>query len=552
MTKSIRVAPISQPPPAKGSRLSFESHDPPAKRPTAQRIREEHEAYVRNKVDRAIGKIQAEKAVLNQDWRETADTGSLPPALTAVVTAETLDAIGTMYCTVQYLKAQKNETKGKLIKSIIGKNRTSNVHDNLDKQNQHIEYEEEKLNKATAAAARWGLELQCFADKIPEAVTDVEARCKSLPLASTDPSLPNLEPCDLTVQRVMGFYVLKDKKKHAAAALAEYNRRRGEATGGIVEKILKDVASYDEVYGDILSDPSAGSALDELNRLSNLAPQPFGTDHKPLDMAGFDQLVSATSGADTPRTTRVEYAIYSRNLAADGSIVLYDTVANVVVSAATTLHAPIDAAYVVPGGVKKLARYVFKTVTKYSCDFLLCKDIMRCTVVTTSLAAVAEVVKALFASKDIVVVRTKNRFARGFDAKPGGGYRDYQLLVVFNNGGDRWLFGEIQVNLEQMVNIKSRPQGGHALYKFARSLAAFDEKVYTHSGGWSKRAAEQMAAGVLMTVDMSGALVNLGNMMTNMAKVVGQLSSSLRSSKCRVQHLKYDPPQLYFPSQIHY
>eukprot|EP00037_Helgoeca_nana_P029017 m.344991 g.344991 ORF g.344991 m.344991 type:complete len:698 (-) comp27890_c0_seq5:114-2207(-) len=519
---------------------------PPSARLTKQPTKQELEAFVRNKVDRAIRKITSELTQLHADWTTVMETGTIPENLAADVTAETLDAIGTMYCTVESLKAQKNEIKGNLLKSIIGRNRTSDVNVNLDKQNQWVNAQMERLKQAKSTLSEWspGLDsapvLAKLAGLVPESSAQIAALCNSLPLASTDPSQPDPSPTSLTVQRLMGLCVLNDKRKHAAAALKVYNQRRGQATGELVATILKDIESYDAVCREITGVPGAEGVLLELDRLSHLAPQPFGDDLKPLDIEGFDDLVLSTAGNDAPRSSRVEYAVYIRKLAGAGSIALYNIVANVVVAAETADGSVHGGAYVVPGGVKKLARCVFKTVTKYNCDFQMCKDIMRCTVVTTSLASVAQIVKAIFASTDVVVVRVKNRFAAGFDSKPAGGYRDYQLLVVFKSSGkegERWLYGEIQVNLEQMVEIKARPQGGHAMYKFARSLAIFDENVYTYSGSWSKRAADQIAAGVLMNVNMQGAFTEIGNIVLNMSKIIGQLAASLRSPKCRVQHL---------------
>jgi len=159
------------------------------------------------------------------------------------------------------------------------------------------------------------------------------------------------------------------------------------------------------------------------------------------------------------------------------------------------------------------------------CDFSRCNDIVRCTVVVAKLADVTSVVSALLDSASIVVVRIKNRFADGYDAKPSGGYLDCQLLVVFIDGNGRWHFGEVQVNLEQMVAIKERDGGGHSVFKFARSLAAFDAKTYTYSGPWSESVSEQIASGVLLTVDLTNGGVGKGG---------AKLAVSLSSPQCRV------------------
>jgi hypothetical protein len=173
----------------------------------------------------------------------------------------------------------------------------------------------------------------------------------------------------------------------------------------------------------------------------------------------------------------------------------------------------------------------YKSVTKYMCDFSRCNDIVRCTVVVAKLADVTSVVSALLDSARVVVVRIKNRFADGYDAKPSGGYLDCQLLVVFNDGNGRWQFGEVQVNLEQMVAIKERAGGGHSVFKFARSLAAFDAKTFTYSGRWSESVSQQIASGVLLEVDLlNGRLREDG--------AAAKLAVSLSSPKCRVTSIK--------------
>ena len=173
----------------------------------------------------------------------------------------------------------------------------------------------------------------------------------------------------------------------------------------------------------------------------------------------------------------------------------------------------------------------YKTVTKYKCDFSKCNDIVRCTVVAAKLVDVTSIVSALLDSARIVVVRIKNRFAHGYDAKPSGGYLDCQLLVVFNADHGCWRFGEVQVNLEQMVAIKERAGGGHSVFKFARSLAAFDAKTYTYSGPWSESVSEQIASGVLLYIDLQD-----GGVGTNGR--AAKLAFSLSSRQCRVTSIK--------------
>ena len=97
----------------------------------------------------------------------------------------------------------------------------------------------------------------------------------------------------------------------------------------------------------------------------------------------------------------------------------------------------------VPGAVKALRRYTF--MEKYGGRFDLCKDLIRATIEVNSLAEVADVVEAIYQSSNIIVVREKNRFDPEYDALPIGGYRDFQLLVLFQVEDGVWRWGEVQV-----------------------------------------------------------------------------------------------------------
>lgn len=58
--------------------------------------------------------------------------------------------------------------------------------------------------------------------------------------------------------------------------------------------------------------------------------------------------------------------MWKRVQAVDGSIALYNMICAVVQKVSTPGPTP----FVVPGGVKKFARMVYKTVTKYGCNFV--------------------------------------------------------------------------------------------------------------------------------------------------------------------------------------
>ena len=109
----------------------------------------------------------------------------------------------------------------------------------------------------------------------------------------------------------------------------------------------------------------------------------------------------------------------------------------------------------VPGGVKRIRRIVFKTVTRYGCDFSKCRDMSRITVRVPDLALVADVAEALLRSEDMAFFRVKNRFAKEYDAAPMGGYRDLQLMCLVRCDDGVYRPGEGQVNVEDFVQMKA-------------------------------------------------------------------------------------------------
>jgi len=75
----------------------------------------------------------------------------------------------------------------------------------------------------------------------------------------------------------------------------------------------------------------------------------------------------------------------------------------------------------------------------------------------------------LKAAGSFAVVRTKNRFARGYDPKASAGYRDYQIVVRTKRGG--WLF-ELQILPEEMHELKNElGHGEYTQYRFAIEAA---------------------------------------------------------------------------------
>jgi hypothetical protein len=351
---------------------------------------------------------------------------------------------------------------------------------------------------------------------------------ETLPLAATDPSCDGMSPYKLSVQRLLGYYVHVGQHKLAAAVLDVYNRVKVTATAEMVPAIFQDLAGYGGVLHAALSNPEEAEACAQLTRLeSDRMPQEH--DGKVLDMTAATALVNAKLVSRTRHRIDhgVEYAVRQRMAATTGSIAMYNVVCDIVAAVAVPGTMP----YVVPGGVKKLQRIIYKSVTKYAGDVSCCNDVVRCTVVTGTIVAMSIVVEAILDSKSVIVVRMKNRFARGYDATPSGGYLDFQMLVVFDDGSGRFQFGEIQVNLESMVKIKERPGGGHAVFKYARSLAAFDANTYSYSGLWSDKACERIKNGVTMIADMESGRVGEGAR----AAILG---AALSAPTCRVTVLK--------------
>lgn len=102
---------------------------------------------------------------------------------------------------------------------------------------------------------------------------------------------------------------------------------------------------------------------------------------------------------------------------------LKTTVAN----AARTAMRPM----VVPGMVKALRRFTYNVMVKYNGRFARCRDVIRATIHANSLAAVADIVEAVYKSNAIIVVREKDRFNQSAaEVLPIGGYR--VVLCWFN------------------------------------------------------------------------------------------------------------------------
>lgn len=103
---------------------------------------------------------------------------------------------------------------------------------------------------------------------------------------------------------------------------------------------------------------------------------------------------------------------------------------------------------------------VSKTIAKYG-TFAGCKDLARCTVQVPDLESLVAFLEILVDCKEIKIVRIKNRFSPDYDSLPAGGYRDVQILLIFQVSSDApWSLCELQINLKTMVEIKNGTSGG--------------------------------------------------------------------------------------------
>jgi len=297
--------------------------------------------------------------------------------------------------------------------------------------------------------------------------------------------------------------------------------------------VLDDVAAYSRARTAALGEPGAVAALAELAELSKKVPQPFGISPldandanatKTLPTSGMARAKALSQLTDphAPPPTALEHAVHKQLRAAAGSKRLYLIVCALARLAGVEL-------VVLPGGVKKLPRTVFKCAVNYNCDLSEITDQVRCTVVCESLAQMAAMLREMLASTDVSVVRVKNRFAPEYDATPAGGYMDLQTIVAFECGPGEWMVGEVQVNLWAMLRIKEAPGGGHKVFNFARSLRAYDEATYVYDGKFDAEAAERIAAGALLIVQLSNGC--------KAEEEQVELGRALASDKCRVATL---------------
>ena len=110
---------------------------------------------------------------------------------------------------------------------------------------------------------------------------------------------------------------------------------------------------------------------------------------------------------------------------------------------------------------------------------------------------------------------------------------------MFEASPGEWQWGELQVNLMAMVRIKSRPGSGHDVYKFARSIAAYDPSMFTYKGGCDDSLCDRVKAGMIMDVDLAD-----DTMLANDPALLAKLCKAIMSGTCRLACLTLRRNQL--------
>lgn len=245
--------------------------------------------------------------------------------------------------------------------------------------------------------------------------------------------------------------------------------------------------------------------------------------------------VTVDDAAPTDPAT-LGYAMHVRRMAAPTALFLY--------LLATTLIASIPealGAVCIPGPIKGLVRMVAKVIDRYA-SFEPCRDVARCTVHFPTLEGIIAFLLALTGSGLVYIIRVKDRFDAAYDALPGGGYRDLQLLLLLPDGGGTVLDGirdnkvfryvELQLNLVGMVAIKNGKshlqqaklaeeakagkaagkaattaesalsgRAGHDIFNFARAIDAFNPRTLRYTGVPTDQVWQAIKVGAMLEVD---------------------------------------------------
>lgn len=491
-------------------------------------------------VSSQIKKIDQQAPAIEADWRHVEQHGSLPAEAEAVMVEQSLDAIASQRAMIRKAEAQLESRRAanRLYSKVQCKVPVDRECDGL-------------IVLVAEAKQVFAASIADFATKgygdLPAGIDGLTTQdLEDMPLASTDTTCDSYTPSaaaasavrGINLQRVIGHYCVLEARSAAggntAAAtaaganlnepLAVYARRVVQVTPALAGQIITDVSSYEQVMAARKQIAAEVEGLVRMAAAGEKHPQTApGTDER-IAMESAEALVSA-SEPDAPPAGNPARALYARHRASAASISLYKQLCALTAALACL-------ATIVPGAVKALARYTFKTVDKYGGQFSGCRDLVRATIEAGSLAELAEIVEALHKSSSILVVRAKDRFNQlAAELLPIGGYRDYQALCLFQVEPGVWAWGEIQCNLAEMVQIKKTPGGGHDAFKFARSISAYSEGTYLFKGSIDAEVCERVAAGVLLRLDLRGDRTIENN--PNPWLLV-KLCTALRSATCRL------------------
>ena len=468
------------------------------------------------KVRKQLRKISSEVGRIAASWETLLANGGTLPAGEDLDTVRRamLDAAGALQTSVVELKNQVSQTE---------KNLARFTSDYWDGQLAPIKALLAKREASLAATCAAAVKLAPDGGAGAELTKLSAEKMKELHVSSLHPDyVEAADPRTPTVQRVIGALVVAletgvspaaETNAKLEAAIEVYVGKRAEAAADVVPKILDDVERYATAVADLMAAPGAAEESTELKRLAGL-----------VDPKAEAEAADLVADSEAPAKTEPGHAFFLRRRAGSACAFLYSLVCGVVRGGGD------GEALVIPGGIKAIPRMVFKTMVNYAGDFSRCKDVVRITIQVGSLRAVAKTVRRLFDAKALKIIRMKDRFQPGYDSAPTGGYRDVQLLCVFQIDG-RWHYGEIQVNVDTLVAIKSRPDGGHTVFKFARSFEGYSEATYTFAGSLSAAVCEAVAAGLLINVNLERDSEAAPGLRT-------QLWEALKSPKCRVANLK--------------
>lgn len=487
-----------------------------SKKATPKRAAATADAPVSAQVAAAIASIRSQTASLERELEELGDAPS--PELIKTAEAQATDAVGSTLCVIKSLEQQLAEAKAK-----VGDWVAEYQDPILKPLEKDLADAKEGLRSALAVVTtRWKLTVA----PPPEKATSSREAFAELDICADESQLTAGDAP--TMLRVVGAVAIRNGEGAVPGWMfEEFMKKRVAAAGPLTDAILKDFDAYEAGVAAERSLPTAASTDARLGRCaSGAAIRGQAADGVADGGVSREWIEAAVAAAPATAAAPGSLAYVSHARAAAGavSIRLYELVSGL-------LAGDSIAGECIPGMIKGPARMVFKSMLKYLGDVSKCKDLSRATACVTGLADVAAIVELVLACPDIVVVRSKNRFAPGYDSAPIGGYRDYQLLCLVKDGAGHWRYAELQVNLAALVAIKNGSGGGgHGAFNKARLIDAFSERTLRYNGAPSTTVFGLIGSGALMAVDFTNQGLD--------ADQQSALVAALTSGRCRVRSLK--------------